>query len=141
MKVYLANRMTGKRGCNFAWFDAAAADLRERGYEVVSPAEIDREDVREQARASKNCRESYATGETWGDFLARDVKLIADSGIDAVVVGPEWRQSKGARLETFIAFLVGLPVLDFDTMAPVPLEILAEAWVDRRLETVFLVPA
>lgn len=128
MRAYLANKMTGKPKCNFPWFFDAAADLRARGIDVVSPAELDDPETRAAALASEDCSGSYNSGETWGDFLARDVKLIADGGIQAVIVGPEWHQSKGARLETFVAFQLGLPILTFPDLIPIPRALLAKVW-------------
>jgi hypothetical protein len=113
MKVYLAGPMTGIPQFNFPAFDAAAADLRARGYTVVSPAELDRPDTRAAALASPDGAMGSGTnnGETWGDFLARDVKLIADEGIEAIVCLPGWVNSRGARLETFVARLCDIPIV------------------------------
>ena len=99
MKVYLANKMTGVPQMNFPWFDMAADFLRRQGFEVVSPAELDDPEVRAAALASEDGALGSASpnGETWGDFLARDVKIIADAEIDAIVVGPQWNESRGAR--------------------------------------------
>lgn len=132
-KVYLAGPMSGIPQFNFPMFDAAAAHLRDHhGFEVVSPAELDdRAGYREAALASPDgiIREQF-NGETWGDFLARDVKLIADQGIEAIVVLPGWEGSRGARLETFIgAGLLGLPVWDFDdNLCTVSAATLRSAW-------------
>lgn len=129
--VYLANKMTGKPQFNYPWFDEAAAYLRGQGIDVRSPAEMDDPETRAAAMASPDGAPGtgVAHGETWGDFLARDVKLIADEGIEAIVVGPEWMNSKGARLETFIAHQLGLPVLRYPYLEPVPIEELAAAWI------------
>jgi hypothetical protein len=136
MRLYVAGPMTGIPQFNIPAFDAAAADLRAHGYEVVSPAELDDPAIRAVSLASPDG--AIATlethGQTWGDFLARDVKLLADDGIDAIVVLPGWETSRGARLETFVAAaLCRLPVY---AMAPQGLvEVsyleLVRAWAGR----------
>lgn len=106
MKVYIAGPMTGLPQFNFPAFDAAGEKLRNAGFRVVSPAELDDPVDRAAALASTDGSAlSYGTGvkRTWGEFLARDVRLLADDGIDAVVVLPGWEKSRGARLETFVA--------------------------------------
>ena len=102
MHVYLAGPMTGIPQSNFPAFDAAAIALREKGFIVTSPAELDDSKDRALALADK-----VAT-KTWGDFLARDVKLIADSGINAIVLMPDWHKSRGARLEATVGLLCNL---------------------------------
>lgn len=42
VRVYIAGPMTGKPHHNFPAFDEAKAELEALGYEVVSPADIDR---------------------------------------------------------------------------------------------------
>jgi hypothetical protein len=105
--------MTGYPQFNIPAFDATAERLRDEGYMVTSPAELDGPNVREQLmRSESGDPRDLPVGTTWGDFLARDVKMLADDGIEGVVVLRGWNQSKGARLETFVAYaLCGLPVL------------------------------
>lgn len=120
-RVYLAGPMTGIPQMNFPRFDEAAADLRSRGYEVVSPAELDSPASRAAALAAMDgdlSGYSSQTGESWGDLLARDVKLIADEGIQAIVVLEGWEKSRGARLETFVARLCGIPVIEYRASSP-----------------------
>ena len=114
--LYIAGPMTGLPQFNFPAFDAAAVELRQRGYEVTSPAELDSPESRAAALASPDGDpEAYenATDETWGDLLARDVKLIADR-VHGVVVLPGWERSRGARLETFVARLCGKPIYRYN---------------------------
>lgn len=114
MRIYLAGPMSGIPQFNFPAFIAAADDLRDRGYDVVSPAELDDEEDRAAALASEDGDQSKLdTGSTWGDFLSRDVKLIADEGIEAIVVLLGWQESRGARMETFVGRLCGLPVVEY----------------------------
>jgi hypothetical protein len=129
VKLYIAGPMTGIPGFNYPAFDDAAADLRARGYEAVSPAEMDDPDVRAAALANPNgdlATFDADTGKTWGDLLARDVKLVADE-VDGIAVLPGWERSRGARLETFVAKLCGKPVLRYPDLEPLPHDALTEA--------------
>ena len=122
MKVYIAGPMTGIPQFNYPAFLEAADQLRAAGYEVVSPAELDDPEDRAAALGSPNGLMSEfnsASSQTWGDFLARDVKLLADDGVEAVVVLPGWERSRGARLETFVAnALLSMPILYRDQYEP-----------------------
>jgi Domain of unknown function (DUF4406) len=72
-----------------------------------------------------------ATGLTRGTLLARDIRIVIDE-VDSVIVLPGWRQSKGARLETFTAWLHDKPVLYYPTLRKVPEAALRSAWVGRQ---------
>ena len=113
MKLYIAGPMTWHPQYNYPAFDEMAAWLREQGYEVISPSELDNEQDRAAALDSLDGDPAtYGGDSTWGDFLSRDVKLIADIGLDGIVVLPGWHKSRGARLETFVGgALGGLPIL------------------------------
>jgi hypothetical protein len=108
-KLYIAGPMTGIPQFNIPAFDALAAKLRAKGNTVVSPAELDSREIRQELLASADGQYAFgstigATKMTWADFLARDVKLIADE-IDEIVVLPDWWKSRGARLEVFVGLL------------------------------------
>lgn len=107
-KFYLAGPMSGYPQFNFPAFIAAAADLRERGYEIISPAELDDSDTQAAAMASPDGAPGSGSvdGKTWGDFLARDVKIVADK-VDGVIFLDGWDKSRGARLEAFVGVLTG----------------------------------
>lgn len=111
MKLYIAGPMTGRPNFNFPAFDCAVASLTYQGFECVSPADLDEYGTRKLAINSPDGSPgSGGSGDqTWGDFLARDVKVIADV-VDGVALMPEWETSKGARLEAFICRHVGKPV-------------------------------
>jgi hypothetical protein len=137
-RVYIAGPMTGIPQFNFPAFDACAAWLRGDGYDVVSPAELDDAETRAAAMASKHGFIEDMRGHgTWGDFLARDVKMMADDGIEGIVVLPGWDKSKGARVETFVGNAVcGLPVYLWNPgrayITPVSKLALARAWLQEQ---------
>jgi hypothetical protein len=110
-KFYLAGPMSGIKSFNYPAFFQAAKELRANGYAIVCPAELDDEETVALALASEDgtVGEGSPNGETWGDFLARDVKIVGDQ-VDGVVLLPYWFTSRGARLETFVALSKQLPV-------------------------------
>jgi hypothetical protein len=92
MKLYVAGPMTGIPEKNFPAFAIATSRLRRKGYEVVSPAELD-VDLPEG---------------TWEACLKRDIaRLIHCDGI-AVLSG--WERSRGANLEVHIGAQLGLNI-------------------------------
>ena len=122
MRIYLAGPMTGYPQFNFPRFDAAEANLQKRGYDVVAPADLHDEAVRAEALASPDGSLGSVSSVSWGECLAQDVRLIADTGVEAIVCLSGWERSRGARLEAFVGRLCGLPVLRFsifDPMQPV----------------------
>lgn len=80
--LYVAGPMTGIPRFNFPLFDAVSAALRGQGYTIISPAETDHEQTRAAAMASLTGDvadlAALEGAETWGDCLARDVKMLAD---------------------------------------------------------------
>lgn len=111
---YLAGPMSNLPQFNYPAFYRIAGKLREMGYKIQSPAELDSPETVEAAMASGDgsLGSGVVNGETWGDFLARDVKLIADQ-VDGIIAMPTWYKSRGARLEVFVANLCRKPVWVF----------------------------
>lgn len=95
---YLAGPMTGIDQSNFPMFDSVAGQLRELGFSIVSPAELDSPEDRASALANKRSTKS------WGDFLSRDVKIVADQ-VQGIIFLPGWEKSRGARLEATVGLL------------------------------------
>lgn len=111
MKVYIAGPMTGIPQFNVPLFDRVAAELRSMGYDVVSPAELDSPEMRAAALESKDgalAPLEQTTKETWGQVLARDVRVLSDQGIEGIVLLPGWQKSRGATLESTVGLLNGL---------------------------------
>lgn len=96
--------MSGLPQFNFPAFYAAAKTLRAMNFEVVSPAELDDEEDAGVAMASSTGNPKDAK-RSWGDFLARDVKILADGDIKGIVFLKGWTKSRGARLEATVGLL------------------------------------
>jgi hypothetical protein len=91
---------------NIPAFDAAAAALRASGYAIVSPAELDDPETRALCLASPDGAPSFDPSQTWGAYLSRDVRLVADE-CEGIVFLPGWDKSRGARLEAMVGVLCG----------------------------------
>jgi hypothetical protein len=132
-KLYIAGPMTGIPQFNFPAFHEAARTLRVLGIEVVSPAEMDEEtEVAGEALKSKDGKlvNGKIAGQTWGDLLSRDVKIVADE-VTGVALLSGWWRSKGAKLEVTVALLAGKEVYAYHTGAGVTL--LSREWVKEIL--------
>ncbi len=114
---YLAGPMSGYPQFNFPMFDAVAKGLRSLGFDVISPAELDDPQTRLEALASSDGNPIGVHG-TWGDFLARDVKIVADQ-VQGIILLPHWEKSRGARLEAFVGILCGH---EFKTVCPLTVD-------------------
>ncbi len=99
-RIYVSGPMTGHADFNFPAFHAAAARLREAGYEVINPAENfgGRTDLP---------RETY---------LRADVILVAQC--EAIAMLPDWQESRGAKLEYLLARELSMPAYDAETLQP-----------------------
>lgn len=91
MTVYISGPMTGHKDLNFQMFNAAAWLLRDAGYDVVNPAELNPD-----------------PSASWTQCMRRDIVALMDC--DSVLMLPGWIDSKGAYLEHFIAKELGMPV-------------------------------
>ena len=92
-KVYLAGPMSGLPHLNFPAFDAAAKNLRGKGYVVFNPTEI-------EDNMSKNIKALAFEEITW---------ICTEA--EAVAMLPGWENSKGARAEHAIAVWLGLKIM------------------------------
>jgi len=97
-RIYIAGPMTGLPELNFPAFHAAAARLREAGWEAVNPAE-------NFGGRTDMPRETY---------LRADIILLAQCG--AIAMLPGWQESRGAKLEYLLARELGMPIYDAETL-------------------------
>jgi hypothetical protein len=106
-RIYIAGPMRGLPFYNFPAFDSAAAKFRASGWEVISPAEMDR---------SRGFNEAVDVpdGEFLKSAILEDLNVI--STCTAVAFLPGWERSKGALAEKALAEFLGLTLVDADTM-------------------------
>lgn len=108
---YVCGPMTRIPRFNYPLFHLVTCFLRnDKTRTVISPAELDSKEMQELAWASPDgdlAKMENDSGETWGDVLARDVKLI-EKQIGNFALLPGWELSRGARLEVFVGLLVGV---------------------------------
>ncbi|WP_238591868.1 DUF4406 domain-containing protein, partial [Pseudomonas abietaniphila] len=90
-RIYVAGPMTGIEDYNFPAFNAAAAKLRAKGWQVENPAEHELADNLE-----------------WADYMAYDLTRLGLCG--AIYLLPGWSKSKGAMIEWNIARALGMQV-------------------------------
>lgn len=98
--VYLAGPMSGINQNNSDSFRDAAEELRKKGFEVISPVEMDDEIGSDHDSGS-------LTEPEYQDFLRRDIIRILQENVDALVVLPDWEKSRGVALEVHVARELG----------------------------------
>ena len=86
---YVAGPMRGHPRFNFPAFDAAAQALRAKEWEVISPAEMDREHGFDGSREP--------TAQELVEMFERDFDAIAR--VPYIVLLPGWRMSEGTTAE------------------------------------------
>ncbi len=97
--AYLAGPMTGIKDYNFPAFDAGKKVLEDLGYNVISPADMDRAHGIDENRGP-------ISAEVMTDIIKRDVAAILSldgKRGDIVVLLPGWENSKGAMAERLLA--------------------------------------
>ncbi len=108
--IYIAGPMRGIYRMNFPAFDAARDKFIALGWNVVSPADLDRaaginENIpMTDEQLSGLCR----------DFMRRDLNAIIDQ-CDAIALLPGWRKSRGVSVEMALGAFIGLDVYDATT--------------------------
>jgi hypothetical protein len=118
---YISGPMTGYPNFNFPAFDEASRILRAYGLQIISPAELDRDDP-------------PAPGSVWMDFILRDLKVIHDK-VKGIIFLPNWYHSRGARMEAFTGIMLGMRFAqyydDTETAHPIEKKVVAEHLKDK----------
>lgn len=95
MKIYVSGPMTDYPEFNFPAFQEAAARLRAAGFEVEDPSE-----------------KGVIEGWSWEDYLRYDLHKVLEC--QGVATLPGWENSKGAKLEVYVAEQLGIIVRSVD---------------------------
>lgn len=106
--IYLAGPMSGYPDLNHAAFNEAAEALRDGGWDVFNPADLDVEvygsiEATEEAMAVD--RQAFLR-----EALAADLQFICIEA-DAIAMLPGWEKSWGARAEHATAVALGLEII------------------------------
>jgi hypothetical protein len=82
VKAYISGKITGDADYKQK-FKTAQNILESAGFEVFNPAELEE------------------PGKSWEWYMKRDIKELMDC--DAILLLKGWKESRGARLEAYIA--------------------------------------
>jgi len=109
-RVYIAGKMRGIKYYNFPAFDKAKERLESCGMEVVSPADIDRENGSDPMRMPEDTDwNTVPKGFDFDGCVRRDVDAILSC--DAIYMLDGWQDSKGATAEKALAEWRGIHVM------------------------------
>lgn len=116
-RIYIAGPMSGHPKFNVPAFLEAQKDLIKQGYDAILPVDMDIPSERRQLLASVDGSEPGPR--SWATLLSEDLKLIGDTGVEGIAVLPGWKYSKGAKLETYFARLLGLEIVYYPSLKKV----------------------
>jgi len=113
-KVYVSGPITGEPDGNKEEFAAGTTKMRDLGFEVVSPSELD---------ATKNLIAAKLAavmpgGDEWAKLVAGDIAHVM--AVDAIVMLPGWTRSQGAKSEAWLAVTLNKPVYYIETLERIP---------------------
>lgn len=106
--IYIAGPMRGYPRYNFDAFHQAEQQLKQQGWNPLSPARADED------RGFNPNQDHIFTQNDMVDFIRRDIDLICKS--DALALLPGWERSVGATAEVAVARWKGIPVYRYPSM-------------------------
>lgn len=117
-RVYIGGPMRGIPEFNFPAFDEARDRGKELGWEVTSPADMDRDVSGDKALISE--LPNWDGSKDTRPYVERDIDVLLSftPHLDAIALLPGWENSTGARAEAAVAQWIGLRVLDARTFEP-----------------------
>lgn len=110
-KIYIAGKMRGIKHYNFPAFDTAHKLLEQQGWDVVNPAELDRNHGFDPYALPHD--HDWSTiptdGFSFDDCVSRDIAAVREC--DAIYLLRGWRDSVGARAEKALAEWLGKQIV------------------------------
>jgi len=125
-RVYIAGPMRGYSRWNFDAFDRAEELWKEAGWDVISPAQIDRALGIDPDGPPEQIDKDFA-------WRAIQLDMVLLKSAHAIALLPGWQGSSGTTVELSLALFLGLPVYDAETMQRKP--ILNLPWCFTQKET------
>jgi hypothetical protein len=118
-RIYISGPMSGMPNWNFDLFNKVDALLREQGYEhIFNPATLEGEE------------------HDWVKCMKRDISIMCQNDVNAVVLLDGWTESKGATMEIYMAraFDMGTFIYNEDknTIEPIEIEKLDLLYSDKK---------
>jgi hypothetical protein len=111
--VYLSGPMRGIPKNNFPAFDLIRDRFLELGFDVISPADVDRS----AGDTEKGGVDTYAVRDFHSLRFVKAVGRVAKGSCIAML--PGWGNSRGAKGEYFLAQWLGIPAVEAYTQFPV----------------------
>ena len=110
MNLYIAGPMSGMPDLNYPLFFETEKRLTELGHNPINPARIDMAEEADAALANAilSISSDAENNRTWEYYMQRDIPLMLKG--DGVCLLPNWRRSRGARLEVMIAQTLKMPL-------------------------------
>jgi len=117
--IYVAGKMRGHTDGNFPSFDRQTKALREQGWVVINPAEMDREHGRPPSgHLEFDPSTSYRDQEFMREAMERDSVAICRD-CTAIYMLSGWEKSRGAKCEWHLAKALGLDIY-YESPLPYP---------------------
>ena len=108
--IYVAGPMRGYENYNFPAFDRCSRVLREQGWNVINPAELDKDTGKPMSDPMSFAPDTnYEDHEFMRKALRRDMVAICDQ-CTAIYMMSNWERSKGAKAEHALAKALGLSI-------------------------------
>lgn len=109
---YVAGPMRGYQSLNFRIFDEVAEIACGEGYNIISPADLDREHGIDPINDPESVKRAFTADPNLGQTIVRRdteviIELKKDRG-DGLILLPGWQNSTGTRAETALALWLEL---------------------------------